>query len=59
MSPNSYNLNHDGRDFYMDNHYIADYPADSSIGLRPVISLKPGMPIASGTGTATDPYVIE
>ncbi len=30
-----------------------------SSGFRPVISVKPGMPILKGTGTVTDPYVIE
>ena len=28
-------------------------------GLRPAVSLKPGTPVASGTGTASDPFVIE
>ena len=28
-------------------------------GLRPAISLKPGLPITKGTGTVADPYVIE
>ncbi len=31
----------------------------NTLGLRPAISLKPGMPVISGTGTVTDPYVIE
>ena len=31
---------------------------DNSYGLRPAISLKPGMPVISGTGTVEDPYVI-
>ena len=30
-----------------------------SFGLRPVVSLRPGTPVVSGTGTAADPYVIE
>ncbi len=32
---------------------------DGSSGLRPAISLKPGTPVVSGTGTATNPYVIK
>ncbi len=31
----------------------------SSYGIRPAISLKHGTPIVSGTGTATDPYIIK
>ncbi len=31
----------------------------SSVGIRPVISIKPCQMIKGGTGTATDPYVIE
>ena len=30
----------------------------NKLGLRPVISIKPGMPVVSGTGTVADPYVI-
>ena len=30
-----------------------------SSGLRPSVSLKPGTPVVKGTGTASDPYVIE
>ena len=29
-----------------------------SYGVRPVISLKPGTTVASGTGIATDPWTI-
>lgn len=31
----------------------------SDFGLRPAISIKPGQLITKGTGTVTDPYVIE
>ena len=34
------------------------YSVDTSMGIRPVISLKPGTAISGGTGTATDPFVI-
>ena len=37
------------------NHIEIDYP----LGLRPVISIKPGQPIVRGSGTVSDPYVIE
>ena len=29
-----------------------------SIGLRPVVSLRPGTPVVSGDGTVVDPYII-
>ena len=32
---------------------------DSNYGLRPAISIKPGLPIVNGTGTVLDPYVIK
>ena len=32
---------------------------NGSNGLRPVVSLKPGTPVVSGSGTVADPYVIE
>ena len=34
------------------------YSVDTSMGIRPVISLKPGTAISGGSGTATDPFVI-
>ena len=36
------------------NIYVAD-----SLGGRPVVSLKPGIALASGSGTASSPYVIQ
>ena len=34
------------------------YSVNYSHGVRPVISLKPGTEVASGSGTATDPWVV-
>lgn len=33
--------------------------ADISLGVRPAISLTPGTTVSSGSGTATDPWVVE
>ena len=38
----------------INNVHTSDYTFD----LRPVISLKPGTAISSGSGTATDPYIV-
>ena len=43
--------------FEIDNSLIQF--SDSSVGIRPSVSLKPGTLVASGTGTVLDPYVIE
>ena len=40
---------------YLDDH---DGHLNDSYGVRPVISLKPGTTVASGTGIATDPWTI-
>ena len=46
--------------FYVNDDGVIDYNnVDGTYGLRPSVSLKPGLPIVSGTGTVTDPYVIE
>lgn len=34
------------------------YIISASYGVRPVISLKPGTEISSGSGTATDPFIV-
>ena len=31
---------------------------ESDVGVRPVVSLKPGIEITGGSGTATDPYIV-
>ena len=40
-------------DGIMDNNLVLN-----PVGLRPAVSLKPGMPVISGEGTALSPYVI-
>ena len=42
-----------GSDGVLFNHYV-----DTTNGVRPAISLKPGTTVASGTGIATDPWII-
>ena len=32
---------------------------NTSFGVRPVVSLKPGTEYASGTGSKDDPYIVE
>ena len=39
--------------------YFYPTSVDNSYGLRPSISIKPGLPVVKGTGIASDPYVIE
>jgi hypothetical protein len=46
--------------FLVNDNGTLDYSnVNISYGLRPVVSLKPGIPVVSGTGTAINPYVIE
>ena len=58
LSPNYFSSNGAG-EFYLYYGYIGSADVDYTIGLRPVVSLKPGTPVISGTGTVADPYVIE
>lgn len=45
--------------FYMNaNGYMQNGRIDTAYGIRPVISLKDGVGISGGTGTATDPWVV-
>ena len=37
---------------------LGSHGVNNAEGVRPAISLKPGMAIVSGTGTATDPWVV-
>ena len=51
-------------DYSADEFFVIDGNIDyshvnSAIGLRPSVSLKPGTPVVSGSGTVADPYVIE
>ena len=38
--------------------YVGYYDVSSIYGLRPVISLKQGTVLSSGSGTATDPFIV-
>ena len=47
-------------EFSLGNNGHLDYLlVDNSRGLRPSVSLKPGIPVVSGSGTVANPYVIE
>jgi len=50
-SPSAYN-------FYIDSRGMLGQTSSGVLYGRPVIALKPTMKIASGTGTVTDPYVV-
>ena len=39
--------------------YLRSYRVYNSVGVRPVVSLRTSTLVTSGTGTETDPYVIE
>ena len=58
MSP-SYFYNTSVREYIVYYGAIDFYDVTTNTGLRPSVSLKPGLSIIKGTGTATDPYVIE
>ena len=59
LSPSSFN-DYVASEFYMNNGSISGSGNVSyANGLRPAVSLKPGMPVVSGTGTVLNPYVIE
>ena len=60
LSPNRFG-NYDGAyEFRLSGDgSVATYYVNYSYGLRPSVSLKPGTPVVSGTGTLQDPYVIE
>ncbi len=57
LSP-SYFDNVYANEFYVYDGYVYNYYVYSTRGLRPSVSLKPGTPVVSGTGTVLDPYVI-
>ena len=47
-------------EFYLNSSGIfSDYLVTGSLGVRPVVSLKPGIAVASGSGTSSSPYVIQ
>ncbi len=45
--------------FYVYDGGVYRYYVNGAYGLRPAVSLKLGTVVSSGTGTVTDPYVIE
>lgn len=46
-------------DFYMNTYgYMTYGRIDLAYGVRPVVSLKEGTPVTSGTGISTDPWVV-
>ena len=59
LSPYDFNMSN-AYEFYVGNNGSLYSYQDTVFthGLRPVISLKPGTPVVSGTGTVLDPYVI-
>ena len=62
MSPSLYQNNITAYGFYVSRDGSLNGESNSlsnTFGLRPAVSLKLGTPIVSGTGTVTDPYVIE
>ncbi len=59
LSPFDFYLNRYANEFFVNSSYIIGGYVDSSYGLRPSVSLKPGQPVVRGTGIVEDPYVIE
>ena len=57
LSPAGFNYTY-ASEFYVGSGYVSDCGVYSSHGLRPSVSLKLGTSVASGTGTASDPFVI-
>lgn len=59
LSPTGY-VSLSDRGFYLGAAgYLNDYTIVEPNGVRPVISLKPGIILSSGNGTSTSPYVVE
>ncbi len=58
MSPSQFNGIY-AEEFYDETDYVSNDEVSTTFGLRPAISLKPGQPVISGDGTATNPYVIK
>ena len=59
ISPSEFN-NADPRVFTAYGNSINNhFTVNQSFGLRPSISLKPGLPVIKGTGTVNNPYVVE
>ena len=59
LSPSNFSFGH-ASEFTLGNDGFLGYGiAYYSYGLRPAISIKPGQLITKGTGTTTDPYIVE
>ena len=59
LSPRNRSSDGIAREFYLaSNGRLYDFYVNNSRGVRPAISLKPGTTAASGTGIATDPWVV-
>lgn len=59
MSP-YYRYSSYAHNFYLNaTGYVQNARIDTAYGIRPVISLKEGTEAVSGSGTATDPWVVE
>ena len=61
LSPSVFNIRFVyATEFYVhDGGIIYESPLNAASGIRPAISIKPGLPVIKGTGTSTDPYVVE
>ena len=59
LSPSNFFFNNSAYEFRWNYSYIYYDFVNYTNGLRPAVSLKPGTPVVSGTGTVADPYVIE
>ena len=60
LSPDFRNSGGDTRVFYLGSSgYLNVSSVFDALGVRPAISLNPGAEIASGSGTATDPWVVK
>ena len=58
LSPYAFNGSYAFEFYVISLGALSDGYVRNSIGVRPSVSLKPGTPVVSGTGTVTDPYVI-
>ena len=60
LSPRTFSTDGNSRGFRVYSSGTLDaHSVYNTIGLRPVISLKQGITISDGDGTATDPYIIK
>ena len=57
-SPSTFSL-HDAYEFDVNSGSLNNRSVIGAIGARLVVSLKPGMKISGGSGTSSDPYIVE